>query len=132
MNMKTILFLFCTISMVLAQGQPTQGEPMQARPTQDQPPPPRADVIVLHGNIYTGITVASSFHETKRADARASRGDRIQEIGKESDILKLKGPETQIINLDGHFVMPGFNDAHLHLGNAGFRRLTVELAASRL
>src|SRR5436189_5760087 len=99
MNMKTILFMFFAIPMVLGPGQATQRQPGQ-----DQPAPPRADVIVLHGNIYTGITVASSFHETKRADAMAIRGDRIQEIGKESDILKLKGPETRIINLDGHFV----------------------------
>jgi predicted amidohydrolase YtcJ len=127
MNMKTILFVFCAISMVLAQGQPTQDQPTQGQPARQQPAPPRADVIVLHGNIYTGITVASSFHETKRADAMAIRGDRIQEIGKESDILKLKGPTTLIINLDGHFVMPGFNDAHLHLASAGFQRLTVNL-----
>ena len=131
MNMKTILFLFCTISMVLAQVQPMQGQPIQDQAAQDQPPAPKADVIVLHGNIYTGITVASSFHETKRADAMAIRGDRIQDIGKESDILKLKGPETQIINLDGHFVMPGFNDAHLHLASAGFQRLTVNLVGAR-
>src|SRR5437667_2290889 len=130
MNIRTILFLFCTISMVLTQptlGQSTQDQPRQDQPAQEQPPAPRADVIVLHGNIYTGITVASSFHETKRADAMAIRGDRVQEIGKQSDILKLKGPETQIINVDGHFVMPGFNDAHLHLASAGFQRLTVNL-----
>jgi predicted amidohydrolase YtcJ len=131
MNMKTILFLFCTISVVLAQGQPMQGQPKQDQPAQEQPPAPRPDVIVLHGNIYTGITVGSSFHETKRADAMAIRGDRIQDIGKESDILKLRGPQTQIINLDGHFVMPGFNDAHLHLASAGFQRLTVNLVGAK-
>src|SRR6478672_6885620 len=126
MNMKSILFLFCTISMVVAQDQAAQNPP-----SQDQLPPPRADIIVVHGNIYTGITVASSFHETKRADAMAIRDGRIQDIGKESDILKLKGPETRIINLDGHFVMPGFNDAHLHLANAGFQRLTVDLMGAK-
>ena len=104
---------------------------MQDQPAQEPAPAPRADIIVLHGNIYTGVTVASSFHETKRADAMAIRGDRIQDIGKESDILKLKGPETRIINLDGHFVMPGFNDAHMHLASAGFQRLTVNLVGAK-
>jgi predicted amidohydrolase YtcJ len=126
MNMKSILFLFCTISMVVAQDQAPQNPP-----SQNQPPLQRADIIVVHGNIYTGITLASSFHETKRADAMAIRDGRIQDIGKESDILKLKGPETRIINLDGHFVMPGFNDAHLHLANAGFQRLTVNLVGTK-
>ncbi len=32
-----------------------------------------------------------------------------------------------MVNLDGHFVMPGFNDAHLHLAEAGFERQTVNL-----
>ena len=42
---------------------------------------PKADVVFLHGNIYTGIAVNASFHELKRADAMAIRGDRIQAIG---------------------------------------------------
>jgi len=116
MNMKTILFLLCTISMSLAQDQPT---------------PPRADTIFLHGNIYTGVAVASSFHAIQRVEAMAIRSDRIQDVGKESEILKLKGPETQIINLDNHFVMPGFNDAHLHLAHAGFQRLNVNLVGAK-
>jgi predicted amidohydrolase YtcJ len=48
-------------------------------------------------------------------------------VGRSVDILKLKGSATEVIDLGGHFVMPGFNDAHMHLANAGFRRLTVEL-----
>jgi predicted amidohydrolase YtcJ len=55
------------------------------------------------------------------------RGDRIQAVGEDADILKLKGPETEVINLAGHFVMPGFNDAHLHLASAGFERQSVDL-----
>ena len=30
-------------------------------------------------------------------------------------VLKEQRPQTQVIDLGGHFVMPGFNDAHLHL-----------------
>jgi predicted amidohydrolase YtcJ len=59
----------------------------------------------------------------------AIRGDRIQAAGKEDEILKLKGPQTEVINLSGHFAMPGFNDAHVHLAEAGFQRLTVNLAS---
>ena len=55
------------------------------------------------------------------------RGDRIQAVGKTGDIQKLKGPETQVIDLGGHFVMPGFNDAHLHLADAGLQKLNVDL-----
>ncbi|OLC95574.1 MAG: amidohydrolase [Acidobacteria bacterium 13_1_40CM_4_58_4] len=95
---------------------------------QEQEANPKADAIFLHGNIYTGVAVVSSFQEIKRAEAMALRGGRIQAVGAESDILKLKGPQTEVINLNGRFVMPGFNDAHLHLASAGFERLTVNLA----
>ncbi|MBZ5597010.1 MAG: amidohydrolase [Acidobacteriia bacterium] len=104
--MRTILLLLCTVSM------------MQA---------PKADLILLHANIYTGVAVTSSFHEIKRAQAMAVRGERIVAVGEDGDVLKLKGPETQVIDLGGRFVMPGFNDAHLHLAEAGFERLTVDL-----
>ena len=92
-----------------------------------EPPAPRADVILFHGNVYTGVAGTSSFHEIKRAEAIAIRGDRIQAVGSNDDILKLKGPQTEVIELSGHFVMPGFNDAHLHLASAGFEKLNVNL-----
>ena len=55
------------------------------------------------------------------------RGDRIQAVGKLADLQKFKGDETQLVDLQGHFVMPGFNDAHLHLEDAGATKLSVDL-----
>ncbi|MGH9545194.1 MAG: amidohydrolase, partial [Terriglobales bacterium] len=94
---------------------------------QSLPSQPRADVIFLHGNIYTGVVETSSFHSIQRAEAIAVRTGRVEEVGRDDEIMKLKGPSTEVINLGGHFVMPGFNDAHMHLANAGFQRLTVDL-----
>jgi hypothetical protein len=94
---------------------------------QTLPSQPRADIIFLHGNIYTGTSAVSAFQAIQRAEALAILGDRIEAVGAERDIVKLKGPSTQVIDLAGHFVMPGFNDAHMHLANAGFQRLTVDL-----
>src|SRR5262249_25924116 len=51
--------------------------------------------------------------------------------GAENDVLKYKGPDTKIVDLQGKFVMPGFNDAHMHLSEAGFKRLTVDLTGVR-
>jgi hypothetical protein len=45
--------------------------------------------------------------------------------------MKLKGPQTKLVDLHGHFVMPGFNDAHMHLTEAGFKKLTVDLTGTR-
>ncbi|HEY3789997.1 MAG TPA: amidohydrolase, partial [Urbifossiella sp.] len=87
----------------------------------------KADVIYLHGNIYTGVPANAQFNSVLREEAIAVRGDRIQAVGKNIDIEKFKGPQTQVIDLGGRFVMPGFNDAHLHLADAGLQKLTVDL-----
>jgi predicted amidohydrolase YtcJ len=88
---------------------------------------PKADVIYLHANVYTGVPSTTQFGSTLREEAIAVRGDRIQAVGKNVEIEKLKGPQTQVVDLGGHFVMPGFNDAHLHLADAGLQQLTVDL-----
>jgi predicted amidohydrolase YtcJ len=84
----------------------------------------QADIIFLHGDIYTGIA-------GQRAQAIAVRGDRIVAVGSDAEIRKLKGKYTRVVDLGAHFVMPGFNDAHVHLANGGFEKLHVELAGAR-
>src|SRR5437868_4738036 len=50
-----------------------------------------------------------------RASTMAIRGDRIEAIGDDREILKLKTERTQVIDLGGKTVSPGFIDCHLHL-----------------
>jgi predicted amidohydrolase YtcJ len=87
----------------------------------------KADVIFVHGNVYTGVPANTPFASIERAEAIAVKGDRILAVGKTFDLEKLKGPQTQIVDLGGHFTMPGFNDAHLHLDDAGQTKLSVNL-----
>jgi predicted amidohydrolase YtcJ len=88
---------------------------------------PKADIIFMHANVYTGVPANTPFSSILREEAIAVRGDRIQAVGKTIDISKLKGPQTQVIDLGGHFLMPGFNDAHLHLDDAGMTKLSIDL-----
>ena len=60
----------------------------------------------------------------------AVREDKILAVGSEEEVLKFKGSQTKVIDLDGRFVMPGFNDAHMHLTEAGFKKLTVDLTGT--
>jgi len=93
---------------------------------------PKADLIFTHANIYTGVVdAASSLGAGKRAEALAVRGDQILAVGTRDEIMKLKGPETKIVDLDGRFVMPGFNDAHMHLASAGLEKLNVNLVGAK-
>jgi hypothetical protein len=90
-------------------------------------PRPRADIIFMHANVYTGVPDKTPFGSIDRQEAIAVRGDRIEAVGKNLDVMKLKGPQTQVIDLGGHFVMAGFNDAHLHLDDAGSTKMSVDL-----
>jgi predicted amidohydrolase YtcJ len=87
----------------------------------------KTDIIFIHANVYTGVSTTARFSSILRKEAIAVRGDRIQVVGKNVEILKLRGPQTQVIDLGGHFVMPGFNDAHVHLADAGLQKLNVDL-----
>jgi len=98
---------------------------------QAQAPVPKADIIFTHANAYTGVPGGSSFHEIQRVDSIAIQGDRILATGKSADLMKHKGPATQVIDLAGHFVMPGFNDAHCHLSAGGFQELEVNLTGAK-
>ena len=95
-------------------------------------PKPKAELIFTHGNIYTGaVDAAAPLGGAKRAQALAVVGDRILAVGTRDEIMKLKGPETKIIDLDGRFVMPGFNDAHMHLASAGLEKMNVNMVGAK-
>ena len=82
------------------------------------------DTIFVNGDIYTQATPA-------RAQAMAVHDGRIVAVGTNDDIRKLKGAHTQVVDLGGHFVMPGFNDAHCHLQSGGFEQMEVNLVGAK-
>jgi len=119
--MKGTLILLCAMSSAVSAQKTTH------QPRFDQQ---GADVIFTHANIYTGAG-GSSPESGRRPQAIAVRADRIVAVGTSDEIAKLKGPETRMVDLGGHFVMPGFNDAHMHLASAGLEKLTVNLVGAR-
>ncbi|MEP7012639.1 MAG: amidohydrolase [Acidobacteriota bacterium] len=79
---------------------------------------PPADTILYHGKVFT----VDADHPW--AQAVAIRGQRIVAVGKDGPVRALAGPHTRSIDLGGRVLMPGMNDAHLHMG-VGFPRLTL-------
>jgi len=78
----------------------------------------------VHGRIYTNDSAEPW------AEAMAVTGDKISCIGRMDHVLLdcgggQEGAET--VQLHGQFVMPGFNDAHVHLGGAAADELAVIL-----
>jgi predicted amidohydrolase YtcJ len=87
------------------------------------------DTIFLHGNILTGTHLRPDDPSPTPAkvSAIAVANGKILAAGTDAELLKLKGPKTKIIDLHGAFAMPGFNDAHTHIAEAGRQKLSVDL-----
>jgi predicted amidohydrolase YtcJ len=94
-------------------------------------PPP--DTIYLHGNILTGAHLRSDDPSPTPAKvtALAISNGKILDLGTDATVLKLKGEKTKVIDLQGAFVMPGFNDAHTHIASAGQQKLSIDLDYSK-
>ncbi len=67
-----------------------------------------ADLILYNAKI---VTVDSDFSIRQ---AMAVKGNRILQVGDNKDIMSLKAEKTEMLNLDGKTVMPGFIDSHVH------------------
>jgi predicted amidohydrolase YtcJ len=68
--------------------------------------------------VFHGGKVATIDASFRVVQAMAVRGDRILAVGTDEDVLKLAGPETRKIDLQGRFVIPGLIDSHVHASGA--------------
>ena len=55
------------------------------------------------------------------------RGEEILAVGDDDEVTGLADKGARVVDLERHFVMPGFNDAHVHIGGAGQDWLAVRL-----
>src|ERR1700676_960907 len=80
-----------------------------------------ADLILTNAKVWTVNTAQP------QAEAVACRGSRIVAVGSSADIHKWAGPHTQVIDLAGKLVLPGFNDDHVHFYTGGAHLSNVQL-----
>jgi len=71
-----------------------------------------ADLILHNGFVWTVDD------KNPTAQAVAIKAGKFIAVGSSSDVLKLRGAGTQVIDLRGRFVVPGFNDNHVHFASA--------------
>jgi predicted amidohydrolase YtcJ len=67
------------------------------------------DLVLYNGKIFTS-NEAHSY-----AQAIAIRGERISGVGDSKTIMGLAGRNTKLLDLGGRTVIPGINDAHMHI-----------------
>ena len=80
-----------------------------------------ADLLLIHGNIYTGVTAPA------HVEAVAVRDGRIVFAGPDLAAEAWRAGAKRVIDLAGRTLVPGLNDAHLHLSGVGFRELEFNL-----
>ncbi len=85
-------------------------------------PPP--DLVIHHGRVWLG--------GTRFTEAVAIRGNRIVALGPSRAILKLAGKRTVRLDAKGGSVLPGLQDAHIHLLSGGTSLTQVDLSATTL
>jgi predicted amidohydrolase YtcJ len=80
-----------------------------------------ANLVIVNGKV---VTVDEALPE---AEGLAVRGDRIVAIGNSSDLRRFVGPATQLIDLEGRLVIPGFIEGHAHFKGVGEAQLDLKL-----
>ena len=83
-----------------------------------------ADFIFRNGPIHT-VTGATP-------SAVAVRGKAIVHVGDETGAMAMAGPNTEIIDLDGRLLMPGFVEGHTHPFLGAFLTSGVDLQLANL
>ena len=80
-----------------------------------------ADLVLTGGSVFTADTASTV------VEAVAVRDGRISWVGPADEAEAQAGPETQVLDLEGRTVLPGFQDAHLHPAEGGLSALRCDL-----
>jgi predicted amidohydrolase YtcJ len=87
----------------------------------DREPKTGADTVLTNGYIYTVDSDRSV------AKAVAVTDGRIVYVGSDEGTADYIGDNTQVVDLDGRMLMPGFQDSHIHPIMAGIEASTCDL-----
>ena len=83
---------------------------------------PHGGLVFLSGPCFdhaVGGEIATVDPAIGNVEALAVNGYRIAAVGSDDEISALIGPETEVIELEGRFVMPGFIEGHGHFMGLG-------------
>ena len=84
----------------------------------------QAEIIFVNGSIFSAGMASS------QRSGLAVRGGQITAVGADSDLAGLRGPRTEIVDLAGGLLLPGFQDAHVHPIMAGVTMLACDVHGS--
>lgn len=79
--------------------------------------------------IYSGGPILTMNDAAPKADAIAVKDGRIVAVGRRSEIMKLRGSSTRMVDLGGRAMLPGFVDAHGHVMMGGVQAMSANMLA---
>ena len=79
--------------------------------------------------IWAGGPVLTMNDAAMRAEALAAKDGRILAVGTAAEVMAHRGPGTEVIDLGGRALLPGFFDAHGHVVMGGLQALSANLLA---
>jgi predicted amidohydrolase YtcJ len=85
--------------------------------------PPEAPA---HHIFFNGVVLTMSEREPQ-VEAVSIRGGRIERLGSAEQILALATDQTEMTDLRGRTLMPGFVDAHGHFPGSGWTLFSTDL-----
>lgn len=86
------------------------------------------DIAIIDAHILTGRGLLE--RKPEFVSAMAFSNGIVTNIGDSKTVITAVRKGTKIIDLHGRFVMPGFNDAHVHLADGGLEKLRIELSGT--
>ncbi|MFD4397735.1 amidohydrolase [Kitasatospora sp. NPDC058478] len=84
---------------------------------------PEADLVFTRGPVHTGDAART------RATSLAVTGERITAVGHD-EVRELIGPGTEVVDLTGKLLLPGFQDAHIHAVFGGTELAVCDLTGT--
>ena len=85
--------------------------------------PVRADLVLAGAMARTGVPGRPPVE----AVDLAVRDGRIAAVGSAAEVRALAGPGTEVVEIPGGLLLPGFQDAHVHPPTSGLERLRCDL-----
>jgi predicted amidohydrolase YtcJ len=79
--------------------------------------------------IWHGGPVITMNDAAMRAEAVAEKDGKILAVGSKEEVMAYQGDSTQLIDLDGRAMIPGFVDSHGHVFGGGLQAMSANLLA---
>ncbi|SCF58252.1 amidohydrolase [Streptomyces sp. Ncost-T10-10d] len=83
----------------------------------------KADLVFTQGPVHTGDSART------RASSLAVTGERISAVGHD-EVRELIGPKTEVVDLRGKLLLPGFQDSHIHAVYGGLELAECDLSGT--